>query len=252
MIHNRKVTALCIVHYGCEYLSTAIKAVYPIADEIVIVYTGKPSHGGSTEEACPESITDVINESKRYDPDNKVLFIEGGVYGTEGEQRGKAEEICKQRGTEIIIRFDADEVWDTESLNESLKIVAGSDAKYFGVNGFVHFWKSFNNALYDGFTPVRFINVNSESNREVVISGKIYHFSCAQSDKIMRYKYLIHGHKNEIRPDWLESVYFNWKEGDTSLHPTSFQIWGSAVPFDKNTLPDILKEHSNFNKETIN
>ncbi len=249
MIDNKKVISLCILHYGCEYLSAAIQAVYPVSDEIVLVYTEKPSHGKGTDEKCPESMEDLIAESKKYDPDNKIFFTTG-VFGNEGEQRGKSEEICRQRGAEIIVRFDTDEVWDTESLKESLKIASGSDCKYFGIGQFVNFWKSFNHVCYDSFAPIRLININSETNKEASIVGKIYHFSCAQSDVIMRYKYLIHGHRDELRPNWLEETYFNWKEGQNDLHMTSFDLW-NATSFDKNTLPQILKEHKNFNKEII-
>ncbi len=249
MIDNKKVIALCILHYGKEYLSAAIQAVYPVSDEIVLVYTAKPSHGKGTDAPCPETKEELMEEAKKYDPDNKVFFTEG-TFGNEGEHRGNSEELCRQRGAEIIIRFDTDEVWDTESLKEALKITSGSDCKYFGIGHFVNFWKSFNLACYDSFAPIRLININSQSSREVSITGTIYHFSCAQSDITMRYKYLIHGHKDELRPNWLEETYFNWKEGQNDLHMTSIGLW-NATPFDKNTLPDVLKNHPNFNKDII-
>lgn len=250
MIANKKVTSLCIIHYGKEYLSCAIQAVYPVSDEIVIVYTATPSHGTGTDMPCPETMSDIITEAKRYDPDNKVYFTTG-TFSNEGEQRGACEQICKDRGTDIIVRFDADEVWDTESLRLSLDVVDKSDAKYFGVNGFVNFWKSFNNICVDQFTPIRLINVNVQNNTEVVIDGIIYHFSCAQADKTMLYKYEIHGHKHEIRENWLDEIYFKWKEGQNDVHMTSVGLW-NVIAFDKNTLPRILKNHENFNKELIN
>lgn len=249
MINGKKITALCIMHYGCEYLSAAIQAVYPVSDEIVLVYTARPSHGKDTNEPCPETMGDLYSEAKKYDPENKVYFTEG-VFGNEGEQRGRSEDICIERGADIIIRFDTDEVWDTESLKESLNAVMKSDAKYFGIGNFINFWRSFNHACHDSYAPVRIINVKSETNKEISIVGKIYHFACAQSDKIMRYKYLIHGHRDELRENWLEGTYFNWKYGQNDLHMTAFGLW-NAIPFDKETLPDILKNHSNFNKEVI-
>jgi hypothetical protein len=66
----------------------------------------------------------------------------------------------------------------------------------------------------------------------------------------MRYKYEIHGHKNELRPDWFEKTYLGWKKGQGDLHMTSIGLW-EATEFDKNLLPQVLKNHPNFDKEVI-
>ena len=64
----------------------------------------------------------------------------------------------------------------------------------------------------------------------------------------MRYKYKIFGHASEIRDKWLDETYYGTTM--TDLHPVSLNLW-NAVEFDKNTLPEFLKEHANFNKEVI-
>jgi len=66
----------------------------------------------------------------------------------------------------------------------------------------------------------------------------------------MRYKLDIHGHKSELRPNWLEEKWLNWKEGISDLHPVSIGLW-STETFDKTTLPEILKQHINYNKDVI-
>ena len=120
---------------------------------------------------------------------------------------------------------------------------------YIGFGGYVNFWRSFNHACYDGFTPIRFINLKGDnSNGYGVVPCTVYHFSCAQPKYIMDFKYLIHGHKNELRENWLESIYYG--EQMIDVHPTSFGLW-NATPFDKNTLPESLKQHPNFSKERI-
>ena len=67
----------------------------------------------------------------------------------------------------------------------------------------------------------------------------------------MNYKFEIHGHKNEIKPGWLQNKNYAWTPESRFLHPTSNDIWGEAIPFDKNTMPQCLKEHFNFNKKII-
>jgi hypothetical protein len=81
----------------------------------------------------------------------------------------------------------------------------------------------------------------------------VYHFSTAQRMDIMRYKLEIHGHKDEIRPNWLSGIYEAWQPGmviDKGLHLVSYDLW-NAVPFDKTTMPEILKQHPNYDKDVI-
>jgi len=244
-----KIIGYCIIHYGKEYLSAAIEAVYETCDEIVILYTPKPSHGHGTDAACPETREQILAEAKKFDPDNKVHFREG-TFHNEGEHRGEARRICEERGADLIVVFDADEIWEPESLKRAAAEASKLEAKYIGINGYVNFWRSFNDACYDGFTPIRLINVHHKVENQAVINATIYHFSLAQGAEAMRYKYLIHGHASEIRKDWLDTIYFKWERGQGDLHPTTFGLW-NAVEFDKNTLPEVLKKHVNFDKDVI-
>ena len=52
----------------------------------------------------------------------------------------------------------------------------------------------------------------------------------------------------QIKPGWLNNTYYAWQPGNKDIHPTC-TVWGEAVAFDKNTLPDVLKAHPNFNKK---
>jgi hypothetical protein len=96
-----------------------------------------------------------------------------------------------------------------------------------------------------------YFKINANNMDEETITGKIYHFGYAQSDKIMNYKFEIHGHKNEIKSGWLQNTYFNWTPDTRLLHPTSNDIWIAAESFDKTNMPECLKNHPNYNKEII-
>ena len=81
---------------------------------------------------------------------------------------------------------------------------------------------------------------------------KIYHFGTCQSKKTMEYKYLCHGHKNELRSDWLNEVYYKWTPENQiqNLHPVAHGLW-NAEAFDKTALPDSIKAHPNYGKVLV-
>lgn len=67
---------------------------------------------------------------------------------------------------------------------------------------------------------------------------------------LMRYKWASHGHVHELRPGWLER-YENWKPGEMDIHPTCEQGMWNPEPFDKNQLPEVLRDHPYWNMEMI-
>lgn len=243
-----KVICYSPLHYGKEYLRESLMSVISLVDKIVIVYSETPSYGHGTDVACPESEMELFNIAMEVCGDKLVWRKE--KFSNEGEHRGFIYNFTEE--FDIVLAIDADEVFHTEELKKAIDLAYAGDKRYYGIAGYLNFWRSFNNVLTDGFTPIRLTNLHNKSG-EGVVPCTIYHFSCAQSEKIIRYKYEIHGHKNEIRLNWLEEIYFGWSlENNLKfLHPTSLDIWGQVQPFDKNTLPDSLKQHPNFNKEII-
>lgn len=247
-----KTLAYYPLHYGAEYLSESLQSIASYCAEIIFLYTAKPSYGFSGNVPCPETrdhLENIISKTLSKYPQVKWRMIDVD-FGNEGEHR---HEIWKYtKGFDLVLAVDGDEVWSGTSLRECLNYAhKKAKAKYIGISGFVNFWRSFNHACYDSFCPIRIYKVNAKNNDQEFIEGKVYHFSCAQSEAIMRYKYEIHGHKEEIRPDWLEKIYFGWTPDMRFLHPVSLQIWGEALPFNKYTLPSFMKMHPNFNKEKI-
>ncbi len=240
-----RVLAYIPLHYGAEYLRESILSINDRVDKIIILYSEKPSFGFGTEIECPESEQKL--KEIAFEASDKVSW-ERVNFGSEGDHRKYIFKYAN--GFDLILAVDADEIWDDESLWHCLRVAADRREKYYGIDGFINFWRSFNHVCLDGFCPIRIINLHALNEEQAFIKGKIYHFSCAQSEEIMDYKYLIHGHKDEIRPGWLENTYKKWKQGTGDLHPVAIGLW-NAVDFDKNTLPLILKLHPNFNKEVI-
>ena len=241
-----KTLAYYPVHYGAEYLDASIRSISDQVDKIVILYTTHPSYGHGTATPCPESESEIRDIA--HAASNKVHWVNSDGAWNEGQHRSLAWKYA--HGYNVMLAVDADEIWEPVSLEKCIKETYEGSSWRRNVNGFVNFWKSFNWACYDGFQPARLFNINKNNQIEESINGTIYHFGYAQDKKIMDYKFEIHGHKNEIKPGWLANTYYAWQPGDKDIHPTC-TVWGEAVAFDKNTLPDVLKTHPNFNKKII-
>jgi hypothetical protein len=245
-MENTRIIAYCPLLYGKEYLSYAIKSVEPFVERIIILYTNEPSYGFGTDAICPETETELHDIAIAASPKVEWYKINAG---TEGDHRNYILNFAD--GYDGILAFDADEIFDPIDLSIALDLCTKTDKRYIGFGGFINFWKSFNYACHDSFTPIRYINLHN-SGGEGVVPCKVYHFSTAQSEAVMRYKLQVHGHKSEIRDGWLD-MYLNWKPGDVvegGLHLVAESLW-SATHFDKNLLPKILHNHPNFNKEVI-
>lgn len=244
MIPTNKVIAYIPLFYGSEFLKEAIQSVAPFVDKIIVFYTDKPSYGFGTEITCPDSEETLRNIAESAS--DKIEWIKGR-WSTEGEHR---EEILKYAdGYDIIMTFDADEVFCQEDLPKALETVYFGTARYWGVQGYINFWKTFDWEVIDFFRPIRFINLLNTWG-EAEVHQTVYHFSCCQSDTTMNFKYEVHGHKNEIDGNWLRDKYYAWTPENRVryLHPASITVWGDAIEFDKTALPDVLKNHPSYNK----
>lgn len=241
-----RVLAYIPLHYGAEYLDAAIRSVAPFVEKIMVLYVKDPSQSHSKGWACPEEEGQLRRIAQAAS--DKVEWHQCR-FNTEGEHRGYVYDYA--HGYDLVLAFDGDEVFEPEDLPNALDLAMKTDKRYIGIGGYVNFWKSFNYACYDGFTPIRITNLHNTGG-EGVVPCRVYHFSTAQGEAIVRYKMSVSGHASEIRPDWLEKVYFAWTPENNfpDLHPVALGLW-NATPFDKEKLPEILKAHPNFNKTVI-
>lgn len=240
-----KVIGYIPLMYGAEYLKECIKSMEPWVEKILIVYTDKPSQGHATEMQCPE--TEQQLQEIAFTASNKVEWHKK-YFCFEGEHRAYIFNFTK--GYDLVFTLDADEVVEEKDIEKALQLAFNSDKRNIGITTFIHFWRSFNYYLIDSYTPCRIINLHNKKGTENV-NCRIYHFSTAQQIDIIRFKWTVSGHKDELRANWIDDIYLNWKPEDEYLHPVSLDIWGKAQFFDKTTLPQILKEHPNYNKKLI-
>jgi hypothetical protein len=246
-----RIIAYMIVHYGVDYIPYALRSIIDHVDQVIILYTSHPSHGHSTTAQCPETKEEIWAASdigsdkiRRYELKN--IFYEG-------QQRDHAVELCRQAGAEMILVVDCDEVWPSEVLSKALEYAWTENKARTWLINFTHFWRSFNYVCRDQGWPVRIIDLRHPQGTVAYIPkefGDIYHFGYAIRTELLEYKLKIHGHKNEMRRNWLNTKWNAWPP-PPDCHPTNDQGFWNPEPFDKESLPEVLHSHPFFNLERI-
>lgn len=231
-----KILGYCPLLYGKEYLRYSIESYKYLVDKIIILYSPIPSYGHNTHLVCPESEHDLKDIA--FSTSSKVEWIRVKA-NQEGQHRAQIFKYADSY--DLILGTDYDEVWDKKELAFALKEAYDNPFERYGINGFINFWKDFNNVCIDSFRPIRIIKPGGVGESEVKVT--CYHFGYAISEEMMRWKWAIHGHHNELRDRWIEDVYLGDRKDD--LHPVAIGLW-NAQPFDKHKLPDILQSHPRF------
>lgn len=245
-MNTPKVLGYIPLHYGAEYLRESIRSMDPHVEKIIVVYCPKGSQGHATSTPCPESeelLMRIAHESSQKIEWHKVQFF--------GEGAHRSYIMQFSEGYDIIFTLDADEIVNQDDIGPAIQQAFESDKRNISIKGFINFWRNFEHVCLDGFLPFRMINLrNREGN--ATIECRIYHFGTCQSINTIRYKWLVSGHKNEIKHDWIDGCYLKWTPENNfgDLHPVSRDLW-NTIPFDKNTLPEDLKQHPNFNKHLV-
>ncbi len=245
-----KIHSYTIVHYGKDYLSYALKSVYPLMDEMHVLYTPHPSHGHSNDLQCPHSENELFNTALDYDPDDKISWYKTD-YWNEGSQRDNAVRICQEAGADLILVVDHDEVWDQDVLSFALEKVIGEGGSRNWLVNLTHLWRSFNWCCRDQGWPVRFIDLRyGEGTKYLSEIGQAYHFGYAIQNDVMEYKWRSHGHKMELRSNWFADKWHGEFPGH-DVHPTNEKGFWEPEKFDKTQLPGFMRSHPYYELEKI-
>ncbi len=235
--------------YGLHYLKVSLLSVINHVEKMVILYTDKPSYGFGTTMTNPDTEEELYAIAKEVCGDK--LIWHKATSGNEGAHRGEIYQYTE--GYSLVLAVDSDEVYKEDELEKALIEASNSDKRYLGIAGYKNFFRSFSHYCEDSYRPIRITNLNNESG-EGVVNCTIWHFSTAQTVDITRFKLDIHGHKNEIIPNWFEEKFLAWNpydpEKQKDLHLVAHGIWNSQV-YDKSQMPSYLKEHPFFNLEII-
>lgn len=250
-----KIHSLTIVHYGSVYLSYALRSVNPVVERSFIFYTPHPSHGHRID-APPIESREQIMASIPADEWDKLTWIDTDNFWYEGHQRDYALSVAGENA-DLVLVVDYDEVWPAETLTAVINHVWRENKTRQWLLNLSHLWRSFNYIIRDDAWPVRIFDLRHDSGLAYVPRelGPVYHFGYAVSDEVMKYKWLCHGHKDELRPDWFETKWAAWPPVD-DCHPTNGRKtdgtgWWNPEPFDRQELPEVLHSHPYFDRERI-
>jgi hypothetical protein len=250
-----KTIAYYALHYGSEYLAWSVRSIQHAVDEIHVLYSAKPSFGHGTRLPCPDTEERLVTEARRFlDNQSKLHWHRIEDAGNEGQHRDRLRSLTDAK---MVVHVDADEVWDPESLADSI-VHARELGIYSHRARFVHFWRSFGHLCEDQAWPERIFDWRKVHHSTGYISRQaqrvpVLHFGYAQSELLMRYKWQIHGHQNELRQGWLEQKFIPWVPGINDVHPTCVDFWNpKPTPEElKPVLQRLLGDHPYFGQELI-
>lgn len=240
-----KVVAYYALHYGAEWLYWSMRSVKPFVDDIVVVYSPVPSHGHGTDATPPDDREVLRHLAGRFD----AVWVD--ILGSrwEGDHRDEAVMVCEDLGADIVLVVDHDEIWEPGHLQECIEYVTENDARNYRVP-FQHYWRSVGWVCHDLAQPVRLHYLNGEGDDYIPTKGKVHHYGYAQSSKLVEYKWKIHGHLAELRPNWYQEKFLKWRPGMIDVHPTNVNFW-TPEPFDRTTLEDLIGDHPYYQMDII-
>lgn len=241
-----KIIAYYALHYGVEWLSWSMRSVKDHVDDIVVLYSHKPSHGHGTNHKNPEPVDPIRQISKHYG----AHWQEVDSFNWEGAHRDEAVRLCRTRGADLVLVVDADEIWDENVLQCALRYVKQNRGKHSWRIGMRHFWRSLQWICDDPAMPVRVIDPEGKGEGYIGACGKVYHMGYAQSPSLIKYKMSIHGHKAEIRPNWFGKVFLPWSPGRGDVHPTNQDFW-YPKEFDTEKIQHLVGDHPYWDTEII-
>lgn len=248
-MENKKILGFMVIHYSGDYLKESLLSIVNHVDKMVVAYSQLPSQGFSSKQNCPDSREYILTICQEV-LGNKLIWNEAVSYHSEAYHRDVVNQYTDE--FDYVVVCDSDEIMT--NIPEAIEYAENNLEKYFGMKFYKNFFRSFSWICLDGFRPIRLIAINRNNTlQNLECPLEVLHFSCCQRREIMEYKYSNFGHASEIRPNYLEDIFYKWTpdSGMKFLHPVSLSIWEKAEWFDKSELPAILKNHPNFNKLII-
>lgn len=229
-----------VLHYGKEYLEYSLEALTRHCDSTLIVYSDKPTFGAGVNLECPDTSDELYKIAKRFN----IEWIEN-EFNSEAGHRNWLINRARELRYDLLVTADSDEVWPDYlgEVVDQILINKNFTAKRYGVK-MITPWQGFDLRCIDGFEPVRIYDLRPDrENEEVSLNKYMYHFGYAISDELMEYKWAIHGHRDELRPNWMKEKWLARATKD--VHPVAVGLW-NAEPMDKNLLPAMMRRHAHW------
>ena len=263
-----KITVGIIVYNGEDYIEYAIKSIYNVVSQIIIVDGRVKMYDDGSLPESGDSTIPIIKRLLAQDVVNKIELVETKKIWKDKIE--KQNEIAKRVTGTYYVKVDHDEIWKPETLIDVIKMMEND--KRIGVvkMPFIHFWLNFNTIAKDaggkwstkhprvwrwkkGFYHVKSFNyfqdlvhdyckVGTPFVRESEYDGDaIYHFGYVRNLKTLQEK--ISYYKNRGIETFVVDTVSNWKEGMKTQPTQKVNSWADNFT---GTLPEIMKQHPFF------
>lgn len=242
------IIAYTALHYGRDYLASAIRSVIDHVDTYYVLYAAEGSHGHHTSVPCPETREELYSIAS--DAAGAKLRWFDGAWPYEGMQRDTIFQLASD--ADVIVTVDYDEIYQDGLLPLAIETAIKCDIRGWRLP-FRHYWRSFSKCvLYDPAYPVRVVKPRGNGDETLASHGlAINHFGYAIRPETMAYKWKIHGHHNELRRDcdWYNDVFMANRQTDT--HPVGSEWWNPETVNPDDYLPSFMHEHPFWGKAVI-
>lgn len=226
---TESVVAYMALHYGREFMSWAIHSIIDHVDALYVLYAPQGSHLTRTTERCPETRGELYALAARAAGD-KLRWVDGD-WTQEHEQRNTINTLTD---APVIVTLDADEIYAPGLLPQILQDYR--EGKFTARRlrlPMWHYYRSLKKVIkHDPAYPERVLFRDLPEGKETysIPPGRgedfrIHHMGYALSSNIVRYKWTIHGHLNELRKDcdWFNDVFMANRQYD--CHPCGQKEW---------------------------
>lgn len=233
--------------YGKDYLWWSIKSIIDAVDQFYILYTSQGSYGHKTDIPCPDDRA-TLHRLATFAAGKKLIWVDG-VWNGEGDHRDTIYSLAPL--SDVILAVDYDEIWPEGLAKKVIELVNISPERHFRLP-MIHFYRSFHYAImHDPAFPVRAIAPRNPTSETTLSARPICHFGYAITPAMMRWKWLVHGHKNELRTDcdYFTDIYEANRQ--TDCHPVGNKAWNAERVNPLDFMPDYMANHAYFNKEVI-
>lgn len=247
MTKQPHVVGFTALHYGKPYYEAAIRSIIDDVDTYYVIYSPTGSHGHRSSAVCPDTRDELYAIAERVAGD-KLAWVEG-EFPHEGAQRDYLFTIAPD--ADVVVVCDSDEIYPPQVVNIAIEQTKTWRRRNIRLP-FVHFWRSFHRAiLRDPAYPVRIIYPHVKDGEETAPVRPIAHMGYAIPVELMRYKWQIHGHKNELRRDvdFFTDIYEANRQYDT--HPVGSDYWNPEPVNPLDFMPVWMADHPYFGLEVI-
>jgi hypothetical protein len=244
-----KIVGMMALHYGLSYIAAATRSIIDDVDELWYVYSPVGSHGFRTDTLCPEHAVDLYKAAREAAGDKFRWYAD--TWPHEGAQRETIFRLAPD--ADFIVTVDSDEIYAPGLVAEAIAFLREhSNVAYLRLP-FVHFYKDFRHAvLHDPAFPVRVTAARAAGEKADALptDKAVAHMGYCQPSAVIQYKMTIHGHSNELRPRWFETIYSDDSRW-TDLHPVGSEWWNAEAVNPLDYLPAWMAEHPLYGLERV-